>query len=117
MYCGYCKTYASNGVYECSCCRSNICKDCLIDDKYLLCIPCDEQLRNGKICDKDIYSWLIKCEECGNMWDGNAQCNCWEYDFSLTFESENELTSICSIDNSVSESESENESENMTLSE
>lgn len=20
---------------------------------------------------------LIKCENCGNIWDGNAQCNCW----------------------------------------
>tara|TARA_B110000208_G_scaffold151734_1_gene183367 strand:+ start:10092 stop:10394 length:303 start_codon:yes stop_codon:yes gene_type:complete len=20
---------------------------------------------------------LIKCKECGNIWDGNAQCNCW----------------------------------------
>ena len=25
----------------------------------------------------DIQSF-VKCEYCGNEWDGNAQCNCWE---------------------------------------
>ncbi len=22
---------------------------------------------------------LIRCNECGNIWDGNAQCNCYNY--------------------------------------
>lgn len=22
---------------------------------------------------------LVKCENCGNIWDGYAQCNCWQY--------------------------------------
>jgi hypothetical protein len=22
---------------------------------------------------------LIKCNDCGNIWDGNAQCNCYNY--------------------------------------
>jgi len=25
------------------------------------------------------YHGLILCHYCGNIWDGNAQCNCWEY--------------------------------------
>lgn len=90
MHCNNCNKYASNGIYECSCCRSNICDCCCVDDKYLLCNICDKKYRKGEICDKDIHSWLITCEKCGNMWDGHAQCNCWEYDFSLTFESDDD---------------------------
>ena len=22
---------------------------------------------------------LVSCDNCGNIWDGNAQCNCWEW--------------------------------------
>ena len=22
---------------------------------------------------------MIQCEYCGNIWDGHAQCNCWEW--------------------------------------
>jgi len=22
--------------------------------------------------------WLEQCDNCGNIWDGNAQCNCWQ---------------------------------------
>jgi len=22
---------------------------------------------------------LVECEKCGNIWDGNAQCNCYKY--------------------------------------
>ena len=22
---------------------------------------------------------LVQCEYCGNIWDGNAQCNCWQW--------------------------------------
>ena len=22
--------------------------------------------------------WLEQCENCGNIWDGYAQCNCWQ---------------------------------------
>ena len=25
----------------------------------------------------DVHSF-VTCEYCGNEWDGNAQCNCWE---------------------------------------
>jgi hypothetical protein len=24
---------------------------------------------------------LEQCENCGNIWDGYAQCNCWQMDF------------------------------------
>ena len=23
---------------------------------------------------------LVSCENCGNIWDGHAQCNCWQWD-------------------------------------
>ena len=22
--------------------------------------------------------WLEQCDNCGNIWDGNAQCPCWQ---------------------------------------
>jgi hypothetical protein len=22
---------------------------------------------------------LVRCDDCGNIWDGNAQCNCWQW--------------------------------------
>jgi len=22
--------------------------------------------------------WMEQCDNCGNIWDGNAQCNCWQ---------------------------------------
>ena len=24
------------------------------------------------------YHGLVLCHDCGNIWDGNAQCNCWQ---------------------------------------
>lgn len=30
--------------------------------------------------DDDLASrGMIRCGDCGNVWDGNAQCNCWQY--------------------------------------
>jgi hypothetical protein len=23
--------------------------------------------------------WLEQCDNCGNIWDGNAQCNCFQW--------------------------------------
>jgi hypothetical protein len=23
--------------------------------------------------------WMEQCENCGNIWDGYAQCNCWQW--------------------------------------
>jgi hypothetical protein len=88
MNCDDCKKYDSKSLYECSCCRINICNKCYVDDKYLLCNSCDEKFRIGEICDEDIESWLVTCENCGKKWDGNAQCNCWEYDLRFSSESE-----------------------------
>ena len=25
---------------------------------------------------------LEQCENCGNIWDGYAQCNCWQMDYA-----------------------------------
>ena len=40
--------------------------------------------RSGKIIyyDDDIPDDMIQCYECGNIWDGNAQCNCYSYGFN-----------------------------------
>ena len=37
--------------------------------------------RSGKILyyDTEIPDNMIQCENCGNIWDGNAQCNCYLY--------------------------------------
>jgi hypothetical protein len=23
--------------------------------------------------------WMEQCDNCGNIWDGYAQCNCWQW--------------------------------------
>jgi hypothetical protein len=34
---------------------------------------------------------LIKCENCGNIWDGYAQCNCWQWsEYKEAYDNENE---------------------------
>ncbi len=25
---------------------------------------------------------MMQCDNCGNIWDGNAQCNCWQWDYN-----------------------------------
>ena len=25
------------------------------------------------------YHGLVQCNDCGNIWDGAAQCNCWQW--------------------------------------
>lgn len=25
--------------------------------------------------------WMEQCDNCGNIWDGYAQCNCWQYNW------------------------------------
>ena len=38
---------------------------------------------------------LVTCEDCGNQWDGYAQCNCWEdYNYNQTEATPNDST-IC----------------------
>tara|TARA_A100001035_G_scaffold264837_1_gene246473 strand:+ start:468 stop:686 length:219 start_codon:yes stop_codon:yes gene_type:complete len=27
------------------------------------------------------YHGLVQCYDCGNIWDGNAQCDCWQFNF------------------------------------
>ena len=29
---------------------------------------------------------MMQCENCGNIWDGYAQCNCWQWDYPLPEE-------------------------------
>lgn len=67
----------------------NNCKECnieLTDDiKYTddFCCPCYEKKTDDDY-EKHIQHLLetgemIQCEYCGNIWDGHAQCNCWEW--------------------------------------
>ena len=32
--------------------------------------------------------YLEVCHNCGNIWDGNAQCNCWQWDEELSENSD-----------------------------
>jgi hypothetical protein len=29
---------------------------------------------------------MMQCENCGNIWDGYAQCHCWQWDYPLPEE-------------------------------
>ena len=44
---------------------NNLCSKCYHKNSE---IQLKEQLENGS---------LVQCDNCGNIWDGNAQCNCW----------------------------------------
>lgn len=65
---------------------------------------------------EDNYTYLLReielgylevCHNCGNVWDGHAQCNCWQWDNFDEEISENsdydpiiygfEPTSVCDI--------------------
>jgi hypothetical protein len=37
---------------------------------------------------------LVSCENCGNIWDGHAQCNCWQWNeiFSDSYNSDDGYT-------------------------
>jgi len=30
-----------------------------------------------------------QCDDCGNVWDGNAQCNCWQWNWQLHYYDHN----------------------------
>jgi len=53
------------------------------DKMELLHILQDEQnfkiLKNGKIIfyETSIPYGMVRCNNCGNVWDGNAQCDCF----------------------------------------
>lgn len=34
--------------------------------------------------------WLEQCDNCGNIWDGNAQCNCFQWNGLFYQEAEAE---------------------------
>tara|TARA_B110000305_G_C19143218_1_gene494505 strand:- start:72 stop:377 length:306 start_codon:yes stop_codon:yes gene_type:complete len=87
--CCSCDIWDNIEPYECSSCRLTFCQNCCINDVYLLCKCCDVKFKIGELKEKDINWWLVKCENCGNIWDGNAQCSCLGYDFSF-IESESE---------------------------
>lgn len=49
--------------------------------EYLKNNPKIRILRSGKILfnKEEIPEDLFECDNCGNVWDGNAQCNCYLY--------------------------------------
>ena len=32
---------------------------------------------------------MQECDDCGNVWDGNAQCNCWQSNWQLHYYANN----------------------------
>ena len=47
-------------------------KELTEDDISFMCRFCNVKLIGG-YDDKE----LVHCQDCHNIWDGNAQCNCW----------------------------------------
>jgi hypothetical protein len=73
----------------------NRCKNCntlLTDDIAYsdeLCYPCEEENMHDENIEYLIeIGHLTQCENCGNIWDGNAQCNCWTFEDILEDEEE-----------------------------
>lgn len=40
----------------------------------------DTETENVFECNSEFEYELVTCGNCGNQWDGMAQCNCWRYD-------------------------------------
>ncbi len=60
--------------------------------------------RSSKILyyNTEIPDNMIQCENCGNIWDGNAQCNCWGWNYILeqfNDDIDEDIPTILSIDN------------------
>jgi hypothetical protein len=73
--CVDCKKIVAS-CYSCESCRKDVCKDCKLDNQFLLCQRCDLFFSY----DEDIiYGKGLRqahCDECGLSWDGFAQCLC-----------------------------------------
>ena len=52
----------------------------LLDDDFAEAVDAraDDDETYGSVAYLRKYN-LIKCENCGNIWDGYAQCNCWQW--------------------------------------
>ena len=63
-----------------------------------LCYPCEEENMHDENIEYLIeIGHLTQCENCGNIWDGNAQCNCWIFEYILyILEHEEENIRSCS---------------------
>ena len=82
--------------YSCEFCLNRICNNCVkrftfneneneivtsanavvTDSCYVFCNICFGKASNGEIEKNDILTYLVKCDDCGRVWDGNAQCQC-----------------------------------------
>lgn len=80
MKCKECKK-GNKRLYECSYCRNHVCEECCKNNEDVKCKTCEDKYNKGYLKETDKYLWLVTCEKCGNKWDGNAQCNCWEFEF------------------------------------
>ena len=54
---------------------------------------------------------LVSCENCGNIWDGHAQCNCWQWndvfpDYSSNNSLNDEINDYYNIEVSYTDNES-----------
>ena len=69
---------------RCKNCNTLLTEDIAYSDE--LCYPCEEE--NIQIEYLIEIGSLFKCENCGNIWDGNAQCNCWTFEDIIDYEEE-----------------------------
>ena len=49
-------------------------------EKYLKITQRDKQEKEMPLIEVD-GEQMMQCENCGNIWDGYAQCNCWQWDY------------------------------------
>ena len=99
--------------YSCESCLNQVCDDCINRFKfvastdyelytYLFCDNCMDQANRGEIEPNDILSYLVKCDHCSRIWDGNAQCDCeviHSYDIDAGVDSDSDRHSTDGGDN------------------
>jgi|AACY02.14.fsa_nt_gi hypothetical protein len=87
----------NNSIQKCIECNKHMCLDvmCIDYDNNKKCYECYR--KNQDIFEQEQINqgYLVKCDNCEFVWDGNAQCPCggdpnWNYDISDSEEEENE---------------------------
>lgn len=64
---------------KCTHCNIDLTDDILYSDTC--CAPCYQDIISDEHINHLIETHMLtKCSNCGNIWDGNAQCNCNVFD-------------------------------------
>ena len=64
---------------KCEQCNKHMCLDikCIDYNNNKICYECSQKNYDEYLKEQIEHGSLVKCDTCGYIWDGNAQCPCW----------------------------------------